>query len=116
MKRFFGGLLTALLLVACLFVWTMLPWYVVLALAVVVAAWLLFTHSHRVDRGRLARKLGAFLRDETFFPGGDPLFRREFPIHLVSSIMQSEEWNQRQAVAHRRLNNIHKPETQRTSR
>lgn len=54
MKRFFGGLLTALLLAAFLVVWTMLPWFVVLALAVVVAAWLLLTRSGALARAATA--------------------------------------------------------------
>src|SRR6476659_4096854 len=66
MQRFFGGLLTALLLVGCLVVWASLPWTVVLALAVLVAAWLLFTRSGALARAAtsvgiagLPQRLGA---------------------------------------------------------
>ncbi|BCT91987.1 membrane protein [Lysobacter helvus] len=44
-KRFFSGLLTIVALVAALVVWSMLPWFGVLAIAVAVAAWLAFTRS-----------------------------------------------------------------------
>ena len=43
--RFLSGLGTIVALVACLVVWSMLPWYAVLALVVVVALWLAFTRS-----------------------------------------------------------------------
>jgi putative ABC transport system permease protein len=66
MKRFFGGLLTMLVLVVCLFVWIALPWFVVLALAAIVAAWLLFTRSGALARAAtsvgisgLPQRLGA---------------------------------------------------------
>src|SRR5436190_16893631 len=44
-KRFFRGLLTLVLLAAGLGVWTMLPWYGVLIVAVLAGAWLAFTRS-----------------------------------------------------------------------
>lgn len=44
-KRFFGNLGVVLLLAIGLAVWTMLPWYGVLGLAVLVALWLAFTRS-----------------------------------------------------------------------
>ncbi len=53
-QRFFGGLLTGVLLVACLFVWTMLPWFVVLGLAVLVALWLFLTRSGALARAATA--------------------------------------------------------------
>lgn len=54
MKRFFIGLLTVVLLAACLYGWILLPWYGVLGLVVLAAAWLLFTRS-----GALARAAAA---------------------------------------------------------
>ena len=51
MKRFFSGFSTVLLLALGLAAWVWLPWQGVLALAVLVALWLLFTRS-----GRLARE------------------------------------------------------------
>jgi putative ABC transport system permease protein len=66
MKRFFGGLLTLILLAVFLFVWIALPWYAVLVLAVLVAAWLLFTHGGALARAAtgvgiagLPQRLGA---------------------------------------------------------
>ncbi|MGN6513460.1 MAG: ABC transporter permease, partial [Lysobacteraceae bacterium] len=53
-KRFFGGLLTGLLLVVVLAVWIALPWYAVLALAVLVALWLLLTRSGALARAATA--------------------------------------------------------------
>src|SRR5688572_7685946 len=44
-KRFFGNLGVILLLVAGLIAWMMLPWYGVLAFAVIVALWLAVTRS-----------------------------------------------------------------------
>ena len=46
--RFLGNLGTILALVACLVAWAMLPWFAVLALAVLVALWLAFTRSGRL--------------------------------------------------------------------
>lgn len=51
MKKFFGNLLTLLALAAGLAIWIALPWYAVLAVAVIVALWLMLTRS-----GRLARE------------------------------------------------------------
>ena len=66
MKRFFGGLLTIILLAIFLCVWIALPWYAVLVLAVLVAAWLLFTHGGALARAAtgvgiagLPQRLGA---------------------------------------------------------
>src|SRR5688572_33350686 len=47
-KRFFGNLGVILLLVAGLIAWMMLPWYGVLAFAVIVALWLAVTRSGRL--------------------------------------------------------------------
>ena len=47
-KRFFGNLGVILLLVAGLIAWMMLPWYGVLAFAVIVALWLALTRSGRL--------------------------------------------------------------------
>src|SRR5690348_8243501 len=46
--RFLTNLGLVLLLVACLVVWAMLPWYAVLALVVVLALWLAFTRTGRL--------------------------------------------------------------------
>jgi len=43
--RFLTNLALVLLLVACLVVWTMLPWYAVLAIVVFLALWLVFTRT-----------------------------------------------------------------------
>ena len=51
MKRFFSGLLTVLALAVLLAAWIMLPWFGVLAVAIAIALWLLLTRS-----GRLARE------------------------------------------------------------
>src|SRR6476620_7896261 len=66
MKRFFGGLLTLILLAVFLVVWIALPWYAVLVLTVLVAAWLLFTHGGALARAAtgvgiagLPQRLGA---------------------------------------------------------
>jgi putative ABC transport system permease protein len=47
-KRFFGNLGVIVLLVAGLIAWMMLPWHGVLALALIVALWLVLTRSGRL--------------------------------------------------------------------
>lgn len=47
MKKFLRGLLLLVILVVCLVIWSMLPWYGAVIAAIVLALWLAFTRSGR---------------------------------------------------------------------
>ncbi|MBS0557112.1 MAG: ABC transporter permease [Proteobacteria bacterium] len=66
MKKFLSGLGMFVIVIAWLVVWTLLPWFVILGLVVVLALWLAFTRAGRralsvtqVGLGTLAGRLGS---------------------------------------------------------
>ncbi len=66
MKKFLSGLGIAAIAIAWLIVWTLLPWFAILALAILLALWLAFSRSGRrarsvtqVGLSTLASRLGS---------------------------------------------------------